>query len=93
MVEKADPVESAIDKLKPVLQQLSFGSVMGYCSGMAMKKIGKMVAFVIGIGFIGIQSAVSAGYIDVDWGKIKDDALKPLDQVRLRRVFLKESRK
>jgi FUN14 domain-containing protein 1 len=83
MVEnKKDPVEAAIDKLKPMLQQLSFGGVMGYCSGMALKKVGKALAFVVGVGFVGLQLTVSAGYIDVDWGKIKDDALKPLDSVR-----------
>jgi uncharacterized membrane protein (Fun14 family) len=83
MVENKDPVEAALDKLKPVLSQVSFGSVVGYCSGMALKKIGKAFAFVIGVGFVGIQSAVHAGYIEVDWGKIQSDALKPIDTVRL----------
>lgn len=46
---------------------------------MALKKIGKAVAFVIGVGFIGVQSAVHAGYINVDWGKIQEDAIKPID--------------
>ena len=77
-----DPVETAIDKLKPVLSQLGFGSVMGYCSGMALKKIGKAVAFAVGVGFICIQGAVSTGYIDVDWNKVKKDSLSKLDTVR-----------
>jgi uncharacterized membrane protein (Fun14 family) len=81
--EDPDPVEAALDKLKPVLSQVSFGSVVGYCSGMALKKVGKAFAFVIGVGFIGVQSAVHAGYIQVDWGKISKDAFKPLDTVRL----------
>jgi FUN14 domain-containing protein 1 len=76
-----DPVESALDKLKPILSQVSFGSVLGYCSGMSLKKLGKAAAFVIGVGFIGVQSAVHAGYINVNWTKIKDDAIKPLDTV------------
>mmetsp|Transcript_48184 Transcript_48184/g.73356 ORF Transcript_48184/g.73356 Transcript_48184/m.73356 type:complete len:124 (-) Transcript_48184:79-450(-) len=79
MVENKDPMETAIDKLKPIISQLGFGSVMGYCSGMAMKKIGKAVAFAVGVGFIAVQTAVSAGYIDVDWGKVKDDSMKKLD--------------
>ena len=81
MVANKDPVEQALDTLKPVLSQLSFGAVMGYCSGMALKKIGKAVAFVIGVGFIGLQSAVSMGYIDVKWDKVKSDAMRPLDTV------------
>ena len=83
MVENKDPMEKAIDKMKPILAQLSFGSVMGYCSGMALKKVGKAVAFVVGIGFVGLQTAVSMGYIDVDWSKVKNDALKPLDIVSI----------
>jgi uncharacterized membrane protein (Fun14 family) len=82
MVENKDPMETAIDKLKPIISQLGFGSVMGYCSGLAMKKIGKAVAFAVGIGFIAVQTAVSGGYIDVDWGKVKDDSLGKLDTVR-----------
>jgi uncharacterized membrane protein (Fun14 family) len=76
-----DPVEQALEKLKPVLQQVSFGSVVGYCSGTALKKIGKAMAFVIGVGFISLQSAANAGYIDVNWGKLQEDAIKPIDTV------------
>ena len=30
---------------------------------------------------MGMQTAKNMGYIDVDWNKIKDDAIKPLDMV------------
>ena len=82
MGEKQDPVEQTIEKLKPLLSELSFGSVVGYCSGYAMKKVGKAMAFVIGVGFIGVQTVVHFGYIDVNWTKVRDDAIKPLDTVR-----------
>jgi uncharacterized membrane protein (Fun14 family) len=81
MVENKDPVEQTLDKLKPLLSELSFGSVMGYCSGYAFKKVGKALAFVVGVGFIGLQTVVSTGYIDVNWGKMKEDALKKVDAV------------
>lgn len=74
-----DPVKAMLEKAQPIIAKLGFGSVVGYCSGMALKKIGKAVAFVIGIGFIGIQAAVSAGYIEVDWNKVKDDAIHQID--------------
>jgi hypothetical protein len=54
---------------------------MGYCSAMAMKKIGKAAAFIVGVGFFGVQVAAHLKYIDVDWNKVKDDALKPFDTV------------
>ena len=74
MVEnKKDLVEEAIEKAKPVLAKISFGAVMGYCSGIALKKVGKMLAFIVGLGFIGLQTAQSTGYLAVDWSKIVDD--------------------
>jgi uncharacterized membrane protein (Fun14 family) len=53
--------------------------VMGYCSGLAFRKASRFAAVIIGVSFMGLQGAKSLGYIDVDWNKIKDDALKPLD--------------
>mmetsp|Transcript_37226 Transcript_37226/g.77284 ORF Transcript_37226/g.77284 Transcript_37226/m.77284 type:complete len:124 (-) Transcript_37226:162-533(-) len=76
---KEDPVNAMIEKAKPIIAKLGFGSLVGYCSGMALKKIGKAVAFIIGVGFMGIQGAVSAGYIEVDWNKVKDDAIAQVD--------------
>jgi uncharacterized membrane protein (Fun14 family) len=52
---------------------------MGYCSGLAFRKASRFAALIIGVGFMGLQGAKSLGYIDVNWNKIKDDALKPLD--------------
>lgn len=77
--EKKDLVERAIDHCKPIIANLSFGGVMGYCSGAAMKKIGQTVAVIVGVGFILLQTAVSAGYITVDWGKVRDSAVKKMD--------------
>ncbi len=77
-----DAVERALDALKPVVTKLSLGGVMGYCSGMALKKVGKAMAFVVGLGFVAVQSAAYAGYIQVHWGKIADDSIvKRLDSV------------
>lgn len=82
MVEnKPDAVETALDKLKPILSKLSFGAVMGYTSGYATKKIGKAAAFVVGLGFIILQSLAVAGYIEIDWMKIKDSAIQTVDTV------------
>jgi uncharacterized membrane protein (Fun14 family) len=79
MTEKKDLVEQAIEKAKPILQNLGFGAVMGYCSGMAMKKVGKMLAVTIGVGFIALQTVVSLGYIKVDWDKVKVHFVKSVD--------------
>jgi len=73
-------VQQFVEKNKDALSEISFGGVMGYCSGMAFRRVGKAVGVVVGVGFIGLQTAKSMGYIDVDWNKIRDDAIKPLDK-------------
>jgi len=77
--EPMDVVNQFIDKNKDALSEISFGGVMGYCSGMAFRKVGRGVGLVAGVGFIGLQTAKHMGYIDVDWDKIGRDAIKPLD--------------
>eukprot|EP00977_Amphora_coffeiformis_P006756 scaffold1484_cov173-Amphora_coffeaeformis.AAC.34 len=79
MTEAKDAVESYIEKAKPILAKLSFGAIMGYCSGVALKKVGKALAIIVGIGFIGLQTASSTGYIAVDWTKIVDEVKKKAD--------------
>jgi uncharacterized membrane protein (Fun14 family) len=79
--KKKDLVEQAIEQAKPLLANISFGGVMGFCSGMAMKKVGEKLAVVIGCGFVALQAAVSYGYIEgVNWAKIQADVSKGLDQ-------------
>ena len=82
-IEKAssDSMAIAIDKARPIIAKISFGSIMGFCSGYALKQVGKVAAVVLGAGFIAAQTCVSYGYIQVDWNKVKDDAIKKVDTV------------
>jgi uncharacterized membrane protein (Fun14 family) len=79
--KKSDPVNDAIELAKPHLGKLTFGSIVGYCSGAAAKKVGKALAVIGGLAFIAIQSAAYSGYVDVDWNKIQDDAISKVDTV------------
>lgn len=76
-----DAVNEFLEKNKPAIGEIGFGGAMGYFSGMAFRRVGKAVGVVIGLGFIGAQVAASSGYVQVDWEKVKDDAIKPLDAV------------
>ena len=69
----------ALEKLSPAMSQLSVGSVMGFCSGYAMKKVGKALAVVVGLGFVALQTAASYGYLEIKWQKISDAAKKSVD--------------
>jgi FUN14 domain-containing protein 1 len=79
MTEKKDVVETAIEKAKPILMNVSFGGIMGYCSGVALHKIGKSIAVIIGGGFVALQLAASLGYIDVKWENIQKSASEKID--------------
>ena len=78
-----DPVKEFIEKSSPAMGEIGFGGVMGYCSGVAFRRVGRAMGVVVGLGFIGVQAAASSGYLNVDWNKIRDDAIKPLDTVSL----------
>ncbi|KJE91555.1 hypothetical protein CAOG_02683 [Capsaspora owczarzaki ATCC 30864] len=65
--------------LAPLAQQLSMGTVSGFAAGYAAKKVGKAVAMVLAMGFVGLQAAQYAGYIHVNWGKIEKDVKSVLD--------------
>ena len=79
----SDEINELIEKATPHLSKLSFGCLIGYCSGYAAKKVGKTIAVIAGMVFITVQSAAYSGYIAVDWNKIKDDAVTKVDAVSL----------
>lgn len=54
--DENDPVNQFLDKVRPHVAKLTFGSIVGYCSGAAAKKIGRALAVLCGLGFIAIQS-------------------------------------
>ena len=46
--DKDDPVIKFMQQYSPQLSQLSFGGVMGFCSGLSLKRLGKAAAYVVG---------------------------------------------
>lgn len=61
----------------PWVQQISFGAVAGFVAGYALKKIGKLVAVIIGVIFIIIQLLAWTGFLSVNWGVVQE-AVEPL---------------
>jgi FUN14 family len=49
---------------KELCTQVTLGGVAGFCSGYAVKKVSKVAAFVVGVGFIGVQVARYYGVIN-----------------------------
>uniref|UniRef100_A0A7S2U8Y8 EF-hand domain-containing protein n=1 Tax=Attheya septentrionalis TaxID=420275 RepID=A0A7S2U8Y8_9STRA len=62
-------IQTAVESGVPT--QLSYGFIMGYSSGYALKKAGKIACGVMGTGFLILQALSFSGYIKVDHVKIE----------------------
>ncbi len=56
----------------PLIQQLSFGALAGYFAGYALKKVGKVMALVLGLFFIGLQILAYYGFVRIDWIEVQN---------------------
>jgi len=74
-----DPVEQLLEKYGPLMSQVGFGSIAGYTSGYALKKIGQSVAFATGCLFLCAQGLAYCGYVDIKWNRVMADAKNVLD--------------
>lgn len=70
-------IQQAVDTGLPT--QISYGFVCGYSSGYALKKVGKSMSVVFGLGFITLQTLSYSGYIQVDHEKLKEKIENILD--------------
>jgi len=76
-----DQVTQLIDASKPILKKLTFSSFMGYCGGVAAKKVGKCMTVVIGVAFFGLQGLAYNGLIDINWKNVQDSVVNKIDTV------------
>lgn len=77
--EEDDAVSKLIDKYGDQIGQVGFGGALGFCSGYAMIKVGKSIAFLIGVGFIVAQGLNYSGVVNIKWSKVEDKAKSLLD--------------
>ena len=59
--------------------EIGYGFMMGYTSGFTVKKVSKLVAFLVGAGFICMQALSYNGYVTINYGKLEKEAGKMLD--------------
>ncbi len=57
--------------LAPYAEQLGFGLVAGFAVGYALKKVGKVLAVLLGILFVVVQVLASQGFLTVHWGEVQ----------------------
>ncbi len=61
-----------VEVLTPLLTQLGVGGVAGLCVGYALKKIGKLVAIIIGLAFIGLELLAYYGIININYTVLQE---------------------
>ena len=63
--------------LGPLGGEITFGAILGFTSGYALKKVGKVAAFCVGVTFITTQALSYLGYLPggVNWKKIEKEVL------------------
>ena len=74
-----DAMDYFIDLYGPSIISLGSGGAIGFCVGYAAKTIGKMVAFIAGVGFVGLQTASYYGYIEIDWLSVQKEVTDLVD--------------
>ncbi|KAL4175580.1 hypothetical protein KRP22_000545 [Phytophthora ramorum] len=77
--KKNDPVEQIIDVVLANCGELTLAGGLGFCSGYALKQVGKAAAVAVGLVFIMAQTAAYNGYIDIKWGKVQKDMIARVD--------------
>ena len=63
----------------PFTPKLTYGFIAGWCSGMALKKVGQVAATVLGLGFVSLQTLQYYGYIEISHDKFKSTVEDALD--------------
>lgn len=70
-----------VEVLTPLLTQLGVGGVAGLCVGYALKKIGKLVAILLGLAFLGLELLAYKGIISIDYSALEVWAKEIIGQV------------
>ncbi len=51
----------------PFVEQLGFGALAGFAAGYALKKVGKLLAVLVGLLFVVLQVLAYYGFVSVNW--------------------------
>jgi uncharacterized membrane protein (Fun14 family) len=74
-----DVLNRFFEKISSHMTEISFGGAVGFCSGYAVKQVGKVAACTIGVIFILSQVAANNGYIHINWRKVEKDVIRSID--------------
>ena len=75
--------------MENVWPQLGFGFLAGYSTGLALRFIGRTLAFFVGTAFMLVQLLAYLGYVQVDWYRIQQDLEPALSSSALQAAWQK----
>ncbi|KAI9246921.1 FUN14 family-domain-containing protein [Phascolomyces articulosus] len=70
--------------------ELSFGTLLGLCTGYFLKKMGRLFAIMIGMGFVCLQYMSAKGYVTVHWDRMQAGYNKQMDVDQDGRVTVRD---
>lgn len=76
-----------IQPFLPYIQQLGFGGIAGFLVGYALKKVGKVVAIVLGILFVILQVLAYYGFVSINWIEVQKSVDPLLETNRLQAMW------
>ncbi len=60
-----------LEFITPLATQLGIGGITGFCVGYATKKVAKLAAILLGLGFLTLQYLAYKGIIAIDYTAMK----------------------
>lgn len=66
--------------LTPMVSEIGIGGVGGFVVGFALKKVARIVAIALGLGFVALQYLAYKGIIAIDYTALKNWVLNMMGQ-------------
>ena len=70
-----------VEIITPLMTQLGVGGIVGLCVGYALKKIGKLIAILVGIAFLGLELLAYKGIIRINYLALEEWARNLIGQI------------
>jgi uncharacterized membrane protein (Fun14 family) len=61
-----------VEVITPLLTQLGVGGIAGLCVGYALIKIGRLIALILGLAFLGLQALAYKGIININYTALEE---------------------
>ena len=74
--------------VSPLVGELGVGGVGGFCVGYSLKKIAKIIAAILALGFLGLQYLANKGIIGINYPALESWATNMLGETSALQEFM-----